>query len=212
VVNADDGLASDRSSERHRAARRRQDRVARLGDKINAAVTGCPSERWGSESPLHHGNAAEGPAGRRGQKGSGHRRSRTGKHAQTDRRADGYPNVATQHSNCSRNHAVFDCSLPLAAMFAGLPPSSSDPAERKSGVPPSPPAHSSPLGLVLAALAPSTREHGGARFPAARSKDSHGGSLWTTARIVHPRSNLWMTFEASAGLWIDSPVQICHQV
>jgi len=27
---------------------------------------------------------------------------------------------------------VFDCSLPLAAMFAGLPPSSSDPTERKS--------------------------------------------------------------------------------
>ena len=39
-------------------------------------------------------------------------------------------------------------------MFAGLPPSSSDLAERKSVVPPSPPAHSSPLGLVLAALAP----------------------------------------------------------
>jgi hypothetical protein len=35
---------------------------------------------------------------------------------------------------------VFDCSLPLAAMFAGLPPSSSDLAERKSVVPPSPPA------------------------------------------------------------------------
>jgi hypothetical protein len=48
--------------------------------------------------------------------------------------------------------AVFDCSLPLAAIFAGLPPSSSDLAERKNVVPPSPPAHSSPLGLVLAAL------------------------------------------------------------
>jgi hypothetical protein len=52
------------------------------------------------------------------------------------------------------HRAVFDCSLPLAAMFAGLPPSSSDLAERKSVVQPSPPAHSSPLGLVLAALAP----------------------------------------------------------
>jgi hypothetical protein len=47
----------------------------------------------------------------------------------------------------------FDCSLRVAAMFAGLPPSSSDLTERKSVVPPSPPAHSSPLGLELAALA-----------------------------------------------------------
>jgi hypothetical protein len=39
-------------------------------------------------------------------------------------------------------------------MFAGLPPSSSELTERKSVVPPSPPAHSSPLGLVLATLAP----------------------------------------------------------
>jgi hypothetical protein len=39
-------------------------------------------------------------------------------------------------------------------MFAGLPPSSSDLAEPKGVFPPSPPAHSSPLGLVLAALAP----------------------------------------------------------
>jgi hypothetical protein len=38
-------------------------------------------------------------------------------------------------------------------MFAGSPPSSSELTERKSVVPPSPPAHSSPLGLVLAALA-----------------------------------------------------------
>ena len=35
---------------------------------------------------------------------------------------------------------MFDCSLPLAAMFAWLPPSSSDLVERKSVVPPSPPA------------------------------------------------------------------------
>jgi hypothetical protein len=48
---------------------------------------------------------------------------------------------------------LFDCSLPLAAMFAELPPSSSELTERKSVVPPAPPAHSSPLGLVLAALA-----------------------------------------------------------
>jgi hypothetical protein len=51
------------------------------------------------------------------------------------------------------HRALFDCSLPLAAMFAGLPPSSSEMSERKSVVPPSSPAHSSPLGLVLAALA-----------------------------------------------------------
>jgi hypothetical protein len=38
------------------------------------------------------------------------------------------------------HRAVFDCSLPLAAMFAGLPPSSSELTERKSVVPPSPPA------------------------------------------------------------------------
>jgi hypothetical protein len=37
-------------------------------------------------------------------------------------------------------------------MFAWLPPSSSELTERKSVVPPSPPAHSSPLWLVLAAL------------------------------------------------------------
>jgi hypothetical protein len=34
------------------------------------------------------------------------------------------------------NIAVFDCSLPLAAMFAWSPPSSSDLVERKSVVPP----------------------------------------------------------------------------
>jgi hypothetical protein len=38
------------------------------------------------------------------------------------------------------HRAVFDCSLPLAAMFAGLPRSSSEPTERKSVVPSSPPA------------------------------------------------------------------------
>jgi len=30
------------------------------------------------------------------------------------------------------HRAVFDCSLPLAAMFAGLPPSSSELPERRS--------------------------------------------------------------------------------
>jgi hypothetical protein len=49
-------------------------------------------------------------------------------------------------------------------MFAGLPPPSPDLAERKSIVPPSPPAHSSPLGLVLATLAPSCFEIGGANI------------------------------------------------
>jgi len=38
------------------------------------------------------------------------------------------------------HRAVFDCSLPLAAMFAWLPPSSSELTERKSVVPPAPPA------------------------------------------------------------------------
>jgi hypothetical protein len=38
------------------------------------------------------------------------------------------------------HRAVSDCSLPLAAMFAGLPPSSSELTERKSVVPASPPA------------------------------------------------------------------------
>jgi hypothetical protein len=51
------------------------------------------------------------------------------------------------------HRAVSNGSLPLAAMFAGLPPSSSEPTERKCVVPTSPPAHSSPLGLVLASLA-----------------------------------------------------------
>jgi hypothetical protein len=38
------------------------------------------------------------------------------------------------------HRALLDCSLPLAAMFAGLQPSSSELAERKSVVPPAPPA------------------------------------------------------------------------
>jgi hypothetical protein len=40
VVNADHRLAGDRSGERDGAARRRQNRLTRLGNKINAAVTG----------------------------------------------------------------------------------------------------------------------------------------------------------------------------
>jgi hypothetical protein len=51
------------------------------------------------------------------------------------------------------HRAPFDLLAPLATMFVGLPPSSSDLTERKGVVPPSPPAYSSPLGLVLAALA-----------------------------------------------------------
>jgi len=38
------------------------------------------------------------------------------------------------------HRALCDCSLPLAAMFAGLPPSSSELPERKGVVPPSRPA------------------------------------------------------------------------
>ena len=65
---------------------------------------------------------------------------------------------STRKPNCLKSEllahrAVFDCSLQLAAVFAWLPPSSSDPTERKSVFPPSPPAHNPPLGLVLAALA-----------------------------------------------------------
>jgi hypothetical protein len=30
--------------------------------------------------------------------------------------------------------------------------------------------------------------------------------------IVQPQANLWMTFGTTRPLWIDSPVQICHQI
>jgi hypothetical protein len=43
-------------------------------------------------------------------------------------------------------------------------------------------------------------------------EDSHDGSLLTLAGIVRPLANLWMTFEGARALWIDSLVQICHQV
>ena len=126
MVNADDGLASNRSGEHHSAARRRQDRLTRLGNNINPAVTRCPRDRWRSESSLHHGCPAERPAGGRGQRRSGHSRSRNGEHAHANRYEDGYTQVSTQYLSCSGNRAVFNCSLPLAAMFAGLLPSSSE--------------------------------------------------------------------------------------
>jgi hypothetical protein len=60
------------------------------------------------------------------------------------------------------HRALFDLLAPLATMFAGLPPSSSDLTERKGVVPAFPPAHSSPL--VLAALARFCWEIGGANI------------------------------------------------
>jgi hypothetical protein len=61
------------------------------------------------------------------------------------------------------HRAVFDCSLPrgdvrwVAAVIVGA-------AGTESVVPSSPPAHSSPLGLVLAALAQFCFEIGGANI------------------------------------------------
>jgi hypothetical protein len=42
--------------------------------------------------------------------------------------------------------------------------------------------------------------------------DSHAGSLRARPEIVQSRANLWMTFGGTRALWIDSPVQICHQI
>jgi hypothetical protein len=63
VVNADDGLASNRASDNHRAAGRGEDGLTRFDNEINTAVPGPPGKCWGSESSLHYGHAAEGPAG-----------------------------------------------------------------------------------------------------------------------------------------------------
>jgi hypothetical protein len=160
-------------------------------------VTRCPSKRRGSESSLHHGSPTEWPSGGRGQPRSSHGRSRNSEQAQTNRHENAYAKLPTQYLSCSRNRAL-------------NPPTSS---------------HSSPLGLVLASLARCDRslaeerapllippQHSGARFPDARSKDLHDESLRMRARIVQPRGNLWMTFEGTLVLWIDSPVRICYQV
>jgi hypothetical protein len=87
-----------------------------------------------------------------------------------------------------------DCDAPLclwlaalAAMFAGKPPSSSDPTKRfcrrtssaLQGVSSAPPAHSSPLGLVLAALAP---------FLGDRRREHRGRGSRSMARCRRPRS------------------------
>jgi hypothetical protein len=43
-------------------------------------------------------------------------------------------------------------------------------------------------------------------------EDLHVGTLGTSAGIVRPLANLWMTFGGARALWIDSYVQICHQI
>jgi hypothetical protein len=65
--------------------------------------------------------------------------------------------------SCSRI-AVFDCSLPLAAMFAGLPPSSSELTKRKSVVPSSPPADRRREHRESAYFVPQLAAGAGARF------------------------------------------------
>ena len=55
VVNADDGFAGNRASKGYRAARRGQDGLTWLGEKINTAMPGDPRECWRSEHSLHHG-------------------------------------------------------------------------------------------------------------------------------------------------------------
>jgi hypothetical protein len=49
-------------------------------------------------------------------------------------------------------------------------------------------------------------------YPKLSKEDSHGGSLRMLAGIVQPQANLWMTFGTTRPLWIDSPMQICHQI
>jgi hypothetical protein len=95
VIDADDGPASNRPSEHHRAARRRNNGLTRCGDKINTAVPGVPCERCGSEASLHHGRPAEWPAGRCRQQRSRHGRSRNGEHSQADRDEDRNLKVST---------------------------------------------------------------------------------------------------------------------
>ena len=41
---------------------------------------------------------------------------------------------------------------------------------------------------------------------------SHVGTFRTSKGIVRPPANLWMTFEGAYALWIDSFLQICHQI
>ena len=55
MVNADDRLAGNRPSERHRAARRRQHGFASFGGKINTTMPGTPDDGWQSELPLYRG-------------------------------------------------------------------------------------------------------------------------------------------------------------
>ena len=95
VIDADDGPASNRPGEHHRAARRRNDGLTRFGDKINTAVPGGPGERGWSETLLHHGRPVERPAGRCRQPKGGCGRSRIGEHSQADRDEDRHLKVST---------------------------------------------------------------------------------------------------------------------
>ena len=173
MVNADDRLAGNRPSERHRAARRRQHGFASLSGKINTTMSGAPDDGWGSELPLYRGRLAEWPAGRRWQPRSRHGGTRNGEYAEANRHEGRHLKVSTQYLSCSRNRAW-------------NPPTSSSLAEERT-----------PL------LVPP--QHGGERFPDARSKDSHSGSLWTPARIVQALANLWTAVEGTAHLWTAVP-------
>ena len=99
VVDADDGLASNRASEHDRAASRCQDGLTRFGDKINTAVPRTPDERWGSEPPLHHGRPLEWPATWRGQQRDSHGRSRNSEHAQANGHKGRQLKVSTEYSH-----------------------------------------------------------------------------------------------------------------
>jgi hypothetical protein len=91
---------------------------------------------------------------------------------------------------------LFDCSLPLAADRARAA-AYFVVARRREACQLAPPQHSSPLGLVLAALAPSFR-HGGARSGA--SDDEVGGPPRAIARAAHEkgRSRLLMSNKPDA--------------
>jgi hypothetical protein len=49
-------------------------------------------------------------------------------------------------------------------------------------------------------------------FPTLAARTRMAGVSGRSPEIVQPRANLWMTFEGTCALWIDSSVQICHQV
>jgi hypothetical protein len=67
VVKADHWLAADRPYERHSAIRSGMNCLARLGDKINTAMTGSPDHPRGIEPSSHHRGAIQRPGGGCGQ-------------------------------------------------------------------------------------------------------------------------------------------------